>query len=79
MTCPGYFMIECGGIVETHSLGGVRLGLAGTCVGSPGANTSSAAREQFPFGMFHQFEVIGYAGVYETGSCAAMQLLKLFP
>jgi hypothetical protein len=35
------------------------LGLAGTCVGSPFASVSSAAREQLPFGMFHQFLVIG--------------------
>ena len=28
--------------------------------------------------MFHQFDVIGYAAVYEVGSCAAMQLWKLF-
>src|SRR5262245_40518708 len=60
-----------GGGLETHS---VRLGLFGTCVGSPLARTSSAAREQFPLGMFHQFEVMGYASVYEVGSCAAMQL-----
>ena len=79
MTRTDYFMIACGGIVEKHWLGGVRFGLAGTCVPSPGASTSSAAREQFPLGMFHQFEVIGYAAVYEVGSCAAMQLLKLFP
>lgn len=79
MTRTNYFMTTCGGIVEKHWLGGVRSGLPGTCVGSPGANTSSAAREQFPLGMFHQFEVIGYAAVYAVGSCAAMQLLKLLP
>jgi hypothetical protein len=28
--------------------------------------------------MFHQLDVMGYAAVYETGSWAAMQLLKLF-
>src|SRR5207237_1434917 len=28
----------------------------------------SAAREQFPPGMFHQLDVIGYAAVYEVGS-----------
>ena len=68
----------CGGITLTHWPGGVRSGLAGTCVRSPLARVSSAAREQFPLGMFHQFDVMGYAAVYETGSWAAMQLLKLF-
>src|SRR6266446_9949245 len=33
--------------------------LAGTCVGSPFARISSAAREQFPSVMVHQFCVIG--------------------
>src|SRR6266446_6635065 len=32
---------------------------AGTCVGSPFARISSAAREQFPSVMVHQFCVIG--------------------
>lgn len=68
----------CGGIVETHWAGGVRSGLAGTCVVLPGARISSAAREQFPFGMFHQLAVRGYAAVYDVGSCAETQLLKLF-
>ena len=58
-----YGVMGCGGITEMHWLGGVRSGLAGTCVGSPGARVSSAAREQFPPGMFHQLDVIGYAAV----------------
>ena len=58
-----YGVMGCGGITEMHWLGGVRFGLAGTCVGSPGARVSSAAREQFPPGMFHQLDVIGYAAV----------------
>ena len=33
--------------------------LAGTCVVSPVAKISSAAREQFPSVMVHQFLVIG--------------------
>src|SRR5215831_12623916 len=33
--------------------------LAGTCEGSPFARVSSAAREQFPLVMVHQFCVIG--------------------
>src|SRR2546425_5448739 len=72
-----YGAMGCGGIVETHEAGGVRSGLAGTCVDSPGASASSAAREQLPPGMFHQLDVMGYAAVYEFGSWAAMQLLKL--
>ena len=43
-----------------HALAqGVRSGFAGTCDGSPLASVSSAAREQLPFGMFHQLDVIG--------------------
>ena len=56
-----------------HWPGGVRSGFAGTCVSSPLASVSSAAREQLPPGMFHQFDVIGYAAVYEP-ALAAMQL-----
>jgi len=51
-----YGVMGCGGITETHWLGGVRSGLAGTCVGSRLARISSAAREQFPPGMFHQLD-----------------------
>ena len=69
-----YGRISCGGITEMHWPGGVRSGFAGTCVSSPLASVSSAAREQLPPGMFHQFDVIGYAAVYEAGSWAAMQL-----
>src|ERR1700741_112892 len=69
-----YGRISCGGITDGHWLGGVRSGFAGPGVLSPWASVSSAAREQLPPGMFHQFDVIGYAAVYEVGSCAAMQL-----
>jgi hypothetical protein len=78
LQCFRYGEIGCGGIVETHWDGGVRGGGAGTCVGLPGARTSSAAREQFPPGIVHQLEVRGYAAVYDVGSCAETQLLKLF-
>ena len=58
-----YGMIGWGGIVETHWLGGVRGGGAGTWVFSPFARISSAAREQFPPGIVHQLDVRGYAAV----------------
>src|SRR4029077_9046926 len=74
-----YGEMGCGGITLTHWLGGVRSGLPGTCVGSPLASVSSAAREQFPAGMFHQLDVMGYAAVYETGSGGPVQFFKLFP
>jgi len=56
-------MIGWGGIVDVHALGGVRSGGAGTWVSSPFARVSSAAREQFPAGIFHQLDVRGYAAV----------------
>ena len=55
----GWVGFGSGGVVDTHWLGGVRSGFAGTCDGSPLASVSSAAREQLPFGMFHQLDVIG--------------------
>src|SRR4029453_13850240 len=73
-----YGEMVCGGITLTHWLGGVRFGLSGTCVSSPLASVNSAAREQFPLGMFHQLDVMGYAAVYETGSGGRVLLLRLF-
>ena len=58
-TAQRYFMTVCGGITDLHWLGGVLSGLTGTWVASPLASVSSAAREQLPPGMFHQFDVIG--------------------
>ncbi len=54
-----YGLTVWSGITDTQLAGGVRSGAAGTRLDCPGARASSAAREQFPSGMFHQLLVIG--------------------
>ena len=60
-------------MLSTHS---VRFGFAGTCVCSPLARISSAARQQCPDWGFHQLAVIGYAGEYGCGRSAKEHRLQ---
>src|SRR5205814_200029 len=60
-TRRGYFSMVCGGGTRFSQY--TRSGAAGTWDGSPFERTSSAAREQLPAGIFHQFDVIGYSAV----------------
>jgi len=52
-----YFSMVCGGGTRFSQY--TRSGAAGTWDASPFERTNSAAREQLPAGMFHQFAVIG--------------------
>ena len=64
-------------MLSTHS---VRFGLRrDVCALAVGQDQLGGAPAVPRFGDSHQLAVIGYAGVYETGSWAEMQLLKLWP